>query len=392
MKHISKLPNVGTTIFTVMSQMATEHNAINLGQGFPDFHPDEFLVEAVNKAMRNGYNQYPPMAGIMPLRQAISQKIEGLYSHKYDAESEITITAGASEALLSSILAFVNQGDEVIIIEPFYDLYIPAIQLAGGIPVIVSMELASIETSDNLRYCINWDKVESSITPKTKLLILNFPHNPTGINLLESDLDALEAIVEKTGITILSDEVYEHIVLNNDVHRSLCSRPALAENSIVISSFGKTYNVTGWKVGYCCAPKELSNEIRKVHQFNVFTVTHPMQVAITNYLEVSQAHLKLSDFYQRKHDRLYEGLKQTKLTPIRSEGTFFLLANYSNISNKDELEFSKWLTIEHGVTVIPVSAFYEDPNSKNANKNLVRFCFAKQDHTLDNAIDKLINL
>lgn len=389
MTHLSKLPDVGTTIFTVMSQLATENGAINLGQGFPDFDPDKQLVDAVTKAMLDGHNQYPPMAGIPSLRQAISEKISKLYGFDYDPVNEITVTSGASEALMASILAFVHPGDEVIVIEPFYDLYIPAITLAGGIPIVVSMQVSDSGAS---RYSIDWDRVRSAVTRKTKLLILNFPHNPTGINLREADLDALEKIVSDTGILILSDEVYEHIVFNGQRHQSLCRRPALADKSIVVSSFGKTYHVTGWKIGYCCAPESLMNEIRKVHQFMVFTVSSPMQVALADYMQDDRPYLDLATFYKEKHDKLLEGLKQTKLVPMPSEGTFFLLADYSNVSDLPELEFARWLTIDKGIAVIPLSAFYENPEAPASNHRLIRFCFAKHDHTLDAAIEKLKGL
>lgn len=391
MKLISKLPNVGTTIFTTMSQMAVEKKAINLGQGFPDFNPDRKLIDYVNQAMLDGYNQYPQMAGIRELREQIQVKTKSLYNYDYDVDNEITVTSGASEALMASILAIVHADDEVIIIEPFYDLYIPVIELAGGKPVIVAMDVAK-DSDNNSKYTIDWDKVNKAITNKTKAIILNFPHNPTGTNLTDADLDALENIVEKTGLIIISDEVYEHIVLNNDIHRSVCSRDLLAKHSVVISSFGKTFNVTGWKIGYCCAPKELSAEIRKIHQFNVFTVTSPMQVGIANYMQDPNTYNNLSGFYQEKHDHLYNGLLQTKLKPIRSDGTFFLLADYSSISNKQETEFAIWMTENAGVTVIPVSAFYKDPNSNYANNNLVRFCFAKQNDTLDEAVNRLMKL
>lgn len=389
MALISKLPDVGTTIFTVMSQLATDHGAINLGQGFPDFDPDSRLIDAVTSAMKNGHNQYPPMAGILPLRQQVSNKIDSLYGHKYDPVSEITITSGASEALMASILTFVHPGDEVIIIEPFYDLYIPAINLAGGVPVIVSMQAPD---GNQKKYSIDWGKVRQAITNKTRLLILNFPHNPTGINLTDTDLDALEKIVSDTGILILSDEVYEHIVFNGQSHQSLCRRPILADHSIVVSSFGKTYHVTGWKIGYCCAPERLMSEIRKIHQFMVFTVSSPMQFALAEYMNDAEPYLGLSSFYEKKHDRLLKGLQQTKLQPLVSEGTFFLLARYSAVSDMPELEFARWLTLQKGVAVIPVSAFYRSPDAPASNHGLIRFCFAKEDQTLDDAIEKLKEL
>lgn len=386
MSQRSKLPDVGTTIFTIMSQMATDHQAINLGQGFPDFDPDTQLVDAVTRAMKDGHNQYPPMAGILPLRQQIAKKIQTLYGHQYDPVTEITVTSGASEALMASFLAFIHPGDEVIIIEPFYDLYIPAIKLAGGTPVIVPMD-----TPDQSRqsYRISWEKVRAAVTNKTRMIVLNFPHNPTGIRLKNHDLDALEKIVVDTGVLVLSDEVYEHVVFQGHRHHSLCDRPALAERSIVVSSFGKTYHVTGWKIGYCCAAANIMNEIRKVHQFMVFTVTTPMQVALAEYMHDPSPYLQLASFYEKKHDRLFEGLQQTRLKPLASEGTFFLLARYDEVSDMPEFEFSRWLTQEKGVAVIPVSAFYQNPDEPDSNNGLIRFCFAKQDHTLNDAIERL---
>ncbi|HEY9278797.1 MAG TPA: methionine aminotransferase [Eoetvoesiella sp.] len=386
MNFQSKLPNVGTTIFTVMSQLATEHSAINLGQGFPDFNPAPELLDYVTQAMRDGHNQYPPMPGIGLLREEIARKVKNLYGHSYDADSEITVTSGATEALMASIMAFVKAGDEVIVIEPFYDLYIPAIKLAGGVPVIVPMRAP---TESQPLYQIDWQQVRAAITIKTRLIMLNYPHNPTGVVLEESDLDALESIVNDTGVMLLSDEVYEHIIFDGKKHHSLAGRAALAARSIVISSFGKTYHTTGWKVGYFCAPKSISAEIRKVHQFMVFTVSSPMQFALAQYLKNPKPYLELAAFYQTKRDRLSEALKRTRFKPLPSQGTFFLLADYSAISNKPEADFAHWLTVEHGVTVIPMSAFYEDPTAKESNHNLVRFCFAKQDHTLDSAAEKL---
>jgi methionine aminotransferase len=386
MKFESKLPDVGTTIFTVMSQLATDHKAINLGQGFPDFNPAASLLNFVTQAMTDGHNQYPPMAGIPALRQEIAAKAKALYGYSYDPDTEITVTSGASEALMASILAFVKPADEVVVIEPFYDLYIPAIQLAGGTPVIVAMQAP---TENKPQYSVDWQQVRDAITPKTRMLIINFPHNPTGINLQETDLDWLERIVTETGVLLLSDEVYEHIVFVGQQHQSLARRETLAAHAIVISSFGKTYHTTGWKIGYCCAPKALSTEIRKVHQFMVFTVSSPMQVALAQYMKDPKPYTELSDFYQTKRDRLAQGLAKTRFKPMPSQGTFFLLADYSAISDLPEAEFARWLTIEHGVGVIPISAFYQKPGAAESNHQLARFCFAKQDHTLDSAIEKL---
>lgn len=387
MNFESKLPGVGTTIFTIMSQLAVEHKAINLGQGFPDFSPASELLDHVTKAMSDGHNQYPPMAGIPALRNEISVKMQAVYGHYYDPETEVTVTSGASEALMASIMAFVKSGDEVVVIEPCYDLYIPAIELAGGIPVVVPMVPPSPEKP---LYQVDWQRVLDAISSKTRMLIINFPHNPTGINLQESDLDWLERIVSEKGIILLSDEVYEHIVFDNRQHQSLARRPALAANSIVISSFGKTYHTTGWKVGYCCAPKELSTEIRKVHQFMVFTVSSPMQVALAHYMKKPDPYMELSSFYQQKRDRLTQGLANTRFKPMPSEGTFFLLADYSAVSDLPEAEFARQLTIQHGVGVIPVAAFYRQPNETSSNHQLIRFCFAKKDDTLDAALAKLV--
>jgi methionine aminotransferase len=382
----SKLPDVGTTIFTVMSQLAHVHKAINLGQGFPDFNPDPALMDHVTRAMHEGHNQYPPMAGISELRHEIAKKVTQLYGHTYDPDSEITVTSGASEALMAAILAFVGQGDEVVIIEPFYDLYVPAIQLAGGRPVPVSM-LPPDESHPC--YQVDWQQVRDAITDRSRMLIINFPHNPTGINLQPSDLDALEAIVRDTGILLLSDEAYEHIVFDGQAHQSMARRPTLANNAIVVTSFGKTFHATGWKVGYCCAPARLTAEIRKVHQFMVFTVASPLQVALARYMKNADTYLALSNFYQGKRDRLAQGLAHSRFVPLPSQSTFFLLADYSAISDMPEAEFAHWLTREHGVGVIPVSAFYQDPDAKASNHRLARFCFAKQDQTLDAAIQKL---
>lgn len=386
MKINSKLPDVGTTIFTVMSQLCVDHQAINLGQGFPDFSPDNKLVDYVTDAMKGEFNQYPPMTGIPALRNAIAAKVQNLYGKTYDANTEITVTAGATEGLMASIQAFVHSGDEVIIIEPFYDLYIPAIKLAGGVPVVVPMQVPS---EKNANYCVDWERVFHAVTNKTRMLILNFPHNPTGINLTEQDLDQLEELVQKTGIILLSDEVYEHIVFDGQQHQSLARRASLAENAIVISSFGKTYHTTGWKVGYCCAPAALSAEIRKVHQFTVFTVASPMQAGLAKYMLDPEPYMQLSNFYQPKRDHLFNGLKKTRFRPVHSEGTFFLLASYEEISDLPESDFAHWLTTMHGVGGIPVSAFYADPIADTSNHKLIRFCFAKQDHTLDAALEKL---
>ncbi len=388
--HInSKLPTVGATIFTTMSKMAVDFHAINLGQGFPDFNTHTDLLDLVSAAMLEGKNQYPIMSGIPELRNVISQKVDALYGRKYDPETEITITSGATEAIMSAVLATVTAGDEVIVIEPSYDCYVPAITLAGGIPKFIPM---TPPNEDKQNFSIDWNKVKEAINTKTRLLILNSPHNPTGAILDANDLDALESILLGTNIFVLSDEVYEHIIFDKQKHHSLASRLALAERTFVISSFGKTTHTTGWKIGYCCAPPLLTKELRKVHQFIVFTVPSPFQYALATYTKDKTTYLSLPAFYQEKRDYLTAGLEQTKFTPLASPGTFFLLADYSKISNQSESEFSMWLAKTHGVVVIPVSAFYSNPNHENSNHKLVRFCFAKKTTTLDEAIKRLQNI
>ena len=382
----SKLPEVGATIFTTMSKMALEYQAINLGQGFPDFNTDPALLRLVSEAMVKGFNQYPAMAGVMPLREVISQKIAALYQHQYDPETEITITSGATQAIMASVLACVGTGDEVIVLEPCYDCYIPAIKLAGGTAISVPMRAPSQTHSV---YSVDWALVHAAVTKKTKLLIVNFPHNPTGAVITSADLDELEKLVQQHDIFLLSDEVYEHIIFDGVQHVSLCTRPTLATRSFVISSFGKTTHTTGWKIGYCCAPKLMTAELRKVHQFMVFTVPSPFQHALAAYTADSSTYLTLPNFYQTKRDYLSNGLQQTRFKVLPSPGTFFLLADYSDISDQKEADFAIWLTQTHGVTVIPVSAFYQSSDAPASNHKLVRFCFANQEATLDLAIERL---
>jgi methionine aminotransferase len=369
-----------------MSKMALEYQAINLGQGFPDFNPDPALLNLVSDAMAQGLNQYPAMAGVTPLREIISQKIFTLYQHQYDADTEITITSGATQAIMASVLACVGTGDEVIVLEPCYDCYVPAITLAGATPIRVAM-LAP--TLTKRVYSVDWTLVTAAITKKTKLIIVNFPHNPTGAVITDADLDELENIVNQHDLLILSDEVYEHIIFDGGTHKSLATRPDLAAKTFVISSFGKTTHTTGWKVGYCCAPKQMTTELRKVHQFMVFTVPSPFQHALATYTTDPNTYLNLSDFYQEKRDYLSHGLQTTRFKVLPSPGTFFLLADYSDISNQSEADFAIWLTQTHGVTVIPVSAFYQSSDAPTSNHRLVRFCFAKQGATLDLAIERL---
>jgi methionine aminotransferase len=374
----SKLPGVGTTIFTVMSQLAAERGAINLGQGFPDFDCTAALRQAVTQAMDEGCNQYPPMAGVPALRQAVAQKVERLQGHRYDAEREITITAGATQAIFTAVLALVRAGDEAIVLEPAYDSYGPAIALAGGSVVPVALDHAR-------GYRVDWDRVRAAITPRTRLLIVNTPHNPTGSVLDAQDLRELEGIVAAHDIFLVADEVYEHIVFDRRPHLSLSSSPALAARTFVISSFGKTFHCTGWKVGTCCAPAPLSEEFRKVHQFNVFTVNHPMQVGIARYLADPRPYLELPDFYQAKRDRFLRGLAATRFRALPCPGTYFVLADYRAISSEGEADFARRLLLEHGVASIPVSAFYRQP----IDHGVVRFCFGKKEATLDAALERL---
>jgi len=376
----SRLPNVGTTIFTVMSALAAERGAVNLGQGFPDFDCDERIVDAVSRAMRDGHNQYPPMAGVLPLREAIARKIESIHGRAYDPQTEITVTAGATQALLTTILATVHPGDEVVVLEPTYDSYLPSIELAGGKPVFVSLEAPD--------YAIDFDKLASAITPRTRLILINTPHNPTGRVWHAQDMRRLEAIVRDTNVLILSDEVYEHMVYDGAPQESVARYPELARRSFVVSSFGKTFHVTGWKVGYVAAPVELMAEFRKVHQFNVFTVNTPMQMGLAAYLADPAPYLELSGFYQRKRDFFRAGLANTRFTLLPCEGTYFQCVDYSAISDLPEAEFSKWLTTEIGVAAIPVSAFYHEPHESG----VVRFCFAKQEATLATALERLARL
>jgi len=373
----SRLPDVGTTIFTVMSQLAVQHQAINLGQGFPDFECDARLQALVTEAMRAGHNQYAPMTGLPALREAIAAKVERCYGYRYNADTDITVTAGATQALLTAILAAVHPGDEVIILEPAYDSYVPAIRLAGGTPVPVSLRGGD--------YSVPWDRVTAAVTTRTRMIILNTPHNPCGAVLAPQDLDALEAIVRDTDIVILSDEVYEHIVFDGREHQSMARRPALAERSFVVSSFGKTFHATGWKIGYCCAPASLSAEFRKVHQFNVFAVSMPMQHALAGYLQDPTPYLELSAFYQAKRDHFRAGLEGSRFKLLPCAGTYFQVVDYSAISDEPEEAFARRLTTSVGVAAIPVSAFYIQPEQRHA----VRFCFAKRDETLDAALDRL---
>ncbi|MDC8760388.1 pyridoxal phosphate-dependent aminotransferase [Janthinobacterium fluminis] len=378
----SRLPAVGTTIFTRMSTLAAEHGAVNLGQGFPDFDCEAKLVDMVSEAMRAGHNQYPMMPGVPALREAIAQKIAALYGRAYDAASEITVTSGATEALTTAILCCVHPGDEVIVIEPAYDSYLPAIALAGGVPVTVSMEVGP------QGYFVPWDKVSAAVGARTRLIIINSPHNPTGSILRRADIDALADIVRGSNVLILSDEVYEHMVYDGAPHESLCRHAELAARSFVVSSFGKTYHVTGWKVGYVAAPAALSAEFRKVHQYNVFTVNTPMQHGLANYMADPAPYLDLPAFYQRKRDLFRDGLRGSRFELLPADGTYFQCVRYEAISTATETAFAEWLTSDIKVAAIPVSAFYQ----QGKESGIVRFCFAKQDETLQLALERLARI
>ncbi len=373
----SRLPQVGTTIFTVMSTLAAEKQAVNLGQGFPDFDCDPRIVDAVSDAMRAGLNQYPPMTGVPALRQAIAAKIAALYGHAYDAEREITVTAGATQALLTAVLCCVHPGDEVIVFEPTYDSYLPSIELAGGKAVPITLDAPD--------YRIPFDKLAAAITPRTRLIMLNTPHNPTGTVWHADDMRKLAEIVAPTDVLLLSDEVYEHMVYDGVPHASVARIPELARRAFVVSSFGKTYHVTGWKVGYVAAPAALSAEFRKVHQFNVFTVNTPVQHGLAAYMADPRPYLELPAFYQHKRDLFRAGLARTRFKLLPCQGTYFQCVDYSAISDLPEAEFAKWLTGEIGVAAIPVSAFYSQPHESG----VVRFCFAKRDETLRLALERL---
>ena len=376
----SKLPKVGTTIFTVMSALASEKNAVNLGQGFPDFNCDPHLVDVVSNAMRQGLNQYPPMAGVPVLRAAIAAKIKALYGHEYSDANEITITAGATQAIITAILAVVHAGDEVIVLEPCYDSYIPNIELAGGVPVPVPLTPGSFRP--------DFEKIAAAITSRTRAFIINSPHNPSGTVWTQDDMLRLQEILAPTNILLISDEVYEHMVFDSQQHQSAARFPALAERAFIVFSFGKTYHVTGWKVGYVAAPAALSTEFRKVHQFNVFTVNTPVQYGLASYLADPKPYLELPGFYQRKRDLFRAGLEHTKFKLLPCEGTFFQCVDISALSNLGETEFCKWLTTEIGVAAIPLSAFYVN----GFDQHVVRFCFAKKEETLRAALKCLKKL
>ncbi|MFN8322237.1 MAG: methionine aminotransferase [Chitinophagales bacterium] len=373
----SKLPNVGTTIFTVMSALAKEHNAINLSQGFPDFNPHPVLIEEVTKAMRSNQNQYALMAGNISLREQIAEKAESLYGAQVNADTEITVTAGGTQAIFTAILSVIREDDEVILFAPAYDSYGPAIELAGGKAIFYDMESPDFK--------IDWQKVKRLVTQRTKMIIINTPHNPSGTTLKQADMLELEKLTKGSDIMIISDEVYEHILFDDMKHESVLRYPKLAERSFVVGSFGKTYHSTGWKIGYAIAPENLSKEFRKVHQFNVFSVNSIAQAAFAEILKRKELYLELSNFYQQKRDFFRKAIRSSRFNLLACEGTYFQLVSYSKISDERDLEFVRRMTREFGVAAIPISVFYRH----NIDHSIIRFCFAKEEETLKRAAEKI---
>jgi methionine aminotransferase len=366
----SKLPDVGTTIFTVMSRLAQEHDAINLSQGFPDFDCAKALRDLATKYINAGLNQYPPMAGVVQLRERVAEKVETLYGARYDVEHEVTIVPGATYGIFTAVATIVRPGDEVVLIEPAYDSYAPAIEVAGGMPVYVQLRYPD--------YSIDWQQVSRAITAKTRAIIINTPNNPTASVFSGEDLRMLESLLRGTDIVVISDEVYEHIVFDGHRHQSVASFPGLAERSYVVSSFGKTYSVTGWKMGYVLAPKELTAEFRKVHQFNVFVTNSPLQHALAEYMKDREPYLSLAAFYQKKRDFFLAGVQGSRFKPLPSRGTFFQNLAYDAISDEKDMDLALRLTKEKGIASIPVSVFYREPPPHK----VLRFCFAKSEETL----------
>ena len=376
----SKLPNVGTTIFTVMSALAAEHNAVNLGQGFPDYPMSGELISLVNEAMEKGYNQYVPMQGYMPLREALAEKIQYLYQTIVNAGSQITITPGGTYAIYTALTTILRPGDEVIIFEPAYDSYIPNVELNGGVPVLIDLKFPE--------YKIDWDEVRKKISPRTKMIMLNSPHNPTGAVLKEQDIIELRSILKDKNIFVCSDEVYEHLIFDDVPHASMLRYPDLMEKSFVCFSFGKVYHCTGWKLGYCVSSPELMKEFRKVHQFNCFSCHAPSQVALSKFLLNKDAYLSLPQFMQQKRDHFLHLMKATPFEMLKSEGSFFICAKFSRISDEGDTDFSIRITKEYGVTAIPVSVFYR----AGTDNKVVRFCFAKRNETLEAAVGRLAKI
>lgn len=373
----SKLPSVGTTIFTTMSMLAKEYNAINLSQGFPNFPSDQKLIELVSNAMKKGYNQYAPMLGVLSLREAIAAKFQKLYATSYQPENEIVVTSGATQAIYTAISAFIGPGDEVIVFNPAYDCYEPAVTVNGG--RAVSIQLVHPD------YAVDWNEVKQAINENTKMIIINTPQNPSGSTFSKEDMQQLERLVRDSDIIVLSDEVYEHMVYDGKVHQSACLFPGLKERTLITASFGKTFHNTGWKVGYCCGPKELMREFIKVHQFTVFSVHHPVQIALAQYLENAHHYLYLPEFFQKKRDLFLEAISGSRFTFMPTKATYFQSLSYTNISDDGDQDFAKELTTKYGVASIPLSVF----NSNQLDFKALRFCFAKTDETLLKAADIL---
>lgn len=377
MRINSKLPGVGTSIFTVMSGLAHEYNAINLGQGFPDYSMSEDLMNLVNDVMHKGFNQYVPMQGYMPLREAIAEKAAFLYGASINPDSQITITPGGTYAIYTALTAVLQPGDEVLVFEPAYDSYIPNIEINGAVPVLIHLKFPD--------YRIDWEEVKNRITPKTRMIMLNSPHNPTGSVLTEEDMTQLRKLIDGTNIFICSDEVYEHLIFDHIPHQSVLRYPDLLERSFVCFSFGKTYNCTGWKLGYCISSPGLMSEFRKVHQFNCFCCHTPSQVALAGYIKNKDAYLSLSGFMQQKRDYFIQLMQNTRFTMLSSKGSYFICARYNRISDEGDLDFAKRITREHGVAVIPLSSFYKS----GRDDKVIRFCFSKKRETLESAAERL---
>ena len=380
MKLQSKLPDLELTIFSVMTQLAIQHGAINLSQGFPDFDTYPELISLVEKYMRAGHNQYAPMQGVMMLRERIAEKVYDMYAAQYDPATEITVTSGATESVFAAISTVVQAGDEVVIFEPAYDAYAPVVQLNGGIPVFLQLKFPD--------YAIDWNEFENAVSSKTKLIILNYPHNPTGAVLTREDIAHLSRIVENTGAFIVSDEAYEHIIFDDLQHESIARHPQLARRSFVICSFGKTYHTTGWKIGYCLAPEPLSSELQKIHQYLTFASNTPIQMAYAEFMQNKELYLKLPGFYQQKRDLFLDLIAESRFRPLPCKGTYYQMLGYSQISDEPDLAFAMRLTAEHGVAAIPPSALY---HQKDDHK-VLRFCFAKKKETLENAAEKLCRI
>jgi len=373
----SKLPNTGVTIFTTMSRLALEHGAINLSQGFPDFNCAPELVESVARYMRDGHNQYAPMQGVIALREALSAKIARIYGHRYDPGTEITVTSGATEALFATLTALVHPGDEVVLLQPAYDSYVPAIQLSGGTPVFVTLRPPD--------YRIDWEAVRKAVTPRTRVIVINSPHNPTGMILSADDMRELARILESSDATVVADEAYEHIVFDGARHESMARHPAIASRAVVIGSFGKTFHATGWKIGWAAAPAALSAEVQAVHQWVTFAVNGAIQLAYAELITKDPECLGVSAFYQRKRDLFLSLIKESRFRPLPCRGTFFQMADYSAITSEPDVDVAMWLLKEHGVASIPPSSFLYGVDSGP----ILRFCFAKRDETLERAAERL---